>query len=200
MIVSWVASHWYLLLGPAFIALCVLQPALVWRFKWQLALAAVAALAVMQWMAVNEQRGRNTQLQGELDAYALREARAAVEAIESAQAREHRLNEQMHLIDLVHEEEMRNALAKKDATIACLRNGTCRVRDRFTCPKPTTGKATDPGVSDGAEASGLRIEDAEFLVSESERADANTRQLTQCQATVSRLVDFIEGVAAATSP
>lgn len=197
MIASWLASHWYWFIGAAFLVACVTQPALVWKLRWQVALAAACALAVMQWMAVNEQKGRNTELQGKLDAHALREAKAAQEAIEAAQAREHQLNEKLHLIDLAHDEEMRNALAQKDAVIAGLRSGAISLRPRFTCPKPTPGAAAGAGVRDDAAGGGLRIEDAEFLVSESERADANTRQLNKCQATVTSLVDFIEGRTAA---
>ena len=45
-------------------------------------------------------------------------------------------------------------------------------------PKTTTSTSGDHG----AEKRGLQREDAEFLVSESERADEVVRQLTACQA------------------
>ena len=69
-----------------------------------------------------------------------------------------------------HEKDLDNA-------IDCLRNGPCRVRERFTCPKAT---APAPG-GDGGTASGLSREDAEFLLREAARADALVDQLTLLQ-------------------
>ena len=79
--------------------------------------------------------------------------------------------------------EKRNAETKANAdrTIADIRAGNLRLRNRFTCPSSAaevTGSATG---SDGAGQAGLLGSDAEFLISEAERADKVVNQLTACQ-------------------
>jgi hypothetical protein len=77
-----------------------------------------------------------------------------------------------------------NERAKQDAdrTIADLRRGTIRLRSRFTCPSTVSQAAGSASGSDETRESGLRSEDAEFLISESARADGVARTLQACQA------------------
>lgn len=89
--------------------------------------------------------------------------------------------------------EIETAKRRAAADLAAVRDGTVRLRDRFTCtptPAGPSGTAADPGattgVGDDAQAGGLRREDAAFLISESDRADEVTRQLQACQAIVRR--------------
>lgn len=85
----------------------------------------------------------------------------------------------------LHEQNTK-ASADQAKLLNDVRSGTVSLRDRFTCPatqsigvpKTTTSTSGDHG----AEKRGLQREDAEFLVSESERADEVVRQLTACQA------------------
>lgn len=97
----------------------------------------------------------------------------------------------MAALDAQHTKEMNDAKAAADTTIANLRAGSIRVRDRFTCnaagakPTSSTGQAgTSASVGDGATAGGLQTADAEFLLREADRADAVTVQLGACQAIV----------------
>jgi prophage endopeptidase len=95
----------------------------------------------------------------------------------------------MAALDAQHTKEMNDAKADADRTIADLRAGTLRLRERFTCPASTAaGTAGQAGTStslgDAAARYGLQPEDAEFLLSEAERADEVTVQLRACQAIV----------------
>lgn len=108
-----------------------------------------------------------------------------------AEARE-RSKEAQHAADMAaldeqRTKEMNDAKAAADATIADLRAGSIRVRDRFTCPANAagTGAAGQAGTStsmgDAAQGHGLQPADAEFLLSEAKRADEVTVQLRACQ-------------------
>lgn len=85
----------------------------------------------------------------------------------------------------LHEQNTK-ASADQAKLLNDVRSGTVSLRDRFTCPAtqsigvPATPTSTSG--DHGAEKRGLQREDAEFLVSESERADEVVRQLTACQA------------------
>jgi hypothetical protein len=68
-------------------------------------------------------------------------------------------------------------------TIADLRNGTLRLRDRFTCPKASR----DSAASAPAEESGLLVSDAEFLVQFAAEADTIAADLNQCIASYNAL-------------
>lgn len=70
-----------------------------------------------------------------------------------------------------------------DRTIAGLRDGTVRLRERFTCPRvpaasPAAGSGDDPA------RYGLRPADAEFLVRLADKADGVAEQLSTCQAVI----------------
>lgn len=71
---------------------------------------------------------------------------------------------------------------EKDRVLADLRSANLRLRRRFSCPAESV--SVSPGSaagSDGAEAGGLLVEDAEFLVRLAAEADARVNQLTACQ-------------------
>lgn len=70
-------------------------------------------------------------------------------------------------------------------TIACLRDGSCRVRDRFTCPKVPSTPGTGP--EPDAEESGLLVSDAEFLVQFADEADTIADERNQCIASYNAL-------------
>ena len=83
----------------------------------------------------------------------------------------------------LHEQNIQ-ASANQAKLINGVRTGTISLRDRFTCPDansvPDVTTSTSRDIT--TEKRGLQREDAEFLVSESERADEVVRQLTACQA------------------
>lgn len=90
-------------------------------------------------------------------------------------------------IDKTHTERLKNVQAKNRADLAVLRNGALQLHNRFICPDagstvPATG--TSPGLGNGTSGGGLRIADAEFLVSEADRADGAVIQLQACQAII----------------
>ena len=72
--------------------------------------------------------------------------------------------------------EQADAKLETDRTIAGLRAGTVRLRDRFTCPSLPGASADSSGVAE-AGPRGLQPEDAEFLVGAAARADEVARQL-----------------------
>lgn len=113
------------------------------------------------------------------------------DAQQAARDKEAQHANDMAALDAQHTKELNDAKAAADATIADLRAGTIRLRDRFTCnagnakPAGSTGQAgTSASVGDGAAAGGLQTADAEFLLREAERADEVTVQLGACQAIV----------------
>lgn len=87
------------------------------------------------------------------------------------------------------QQEQRDAQAQTDSTLADLRSGNLRLRQRLSaaqCPTGLPSAAAGAGGSDAAAQTGLRQADADFLVRESDRADAIVRELTLCQATISQ--------------
>lgn len=162
--------------------------ALLWRFKWQVLL--VAALGLALW-----QRDVANGLREDIAAHALEDERAAGAAkadklqAETAAREVERIHvDEMAAIAAQHEQEKQHALAEKDAVIAGLRDGTYRLRTRLAAAGATADLAAQvgaaAGIGDGAAQTGLRIEDAEFLLSEASRADDVVRQLTACQAVI----------------
>lgn len=72
---------------------------------------------------------------------------------------------------------------EKDRVLADLHSANLRLRRRFSCPAASVSVSPGPATSgDGAEASGLLVADAEFLVRLAAEADARVNQLTACQA------------------
>ena len=84
-------------------------------------------------------------------------------------------------IDQNYTEKLENVQAKNKADLAALTAGTLQLRDRFNCDTNLSRAGTSPGMGDGEAGSGLRSEDAAFLISESDRADAITIKLQACQ-------------------
>lgn len=93
----------------------------------------------------------------------------------------------MAAIDKAYQQGQADGKAQADRTIADLRSGNARLRERFTCP-PAGNDMPDPtgttGRSDAGEARGLQRDDAEFLIRYAERADEVVRQLQACQAII----------------
>jgi hypothetical protein len=87
----------------------------------------------------------------------------------------------MAALDANYQKELSDAKADADATIAGLRAGTVRLRDRFHCAAhpsavPSTAKAsTSPSGAD--DATGLQPADAGFLVRLVKDADAKVSAL-----------------------
>ncbi len=71
-----------------------------------------------------------------------------------------------------------------ERTIADLRSGTVRLRDRFTCP---AAKAPGTSAQPVPQESGLREEDAEFLVRLADEADTIADERNQCIASYEAL-------------
>lgn len=70
-------------------------------------------------------------------------------------------------------------------TAAAIDDGSIRVRDHFTCPKPKVAKAAvGVGSDNGTGAGGLQPDDAKFLVRFAGRCNAVKEQLVACQGTV----------------
>lgn len=87
--------------------------------------------------------------------------------------------------DLAYAAEIKRAEREQetDRTIADLRNGTLRLRDRFTCPKASR----DSAPSAPAEESGLLVSDAEFLIQFAAEADTIADERNQCIASYNTL-------------
>lgn len=95
-------------------------------------------------------------------------------------------------LDKKHTEERERAKTEYQNTIASLRAGNLSVRPRLTCPATASNVATSTGVSDDQAPAGLQVQDAEFLLSEAERADEVVRQLTEAQDIIVQLQDALE--------
>lgn len=114
--------------------------------------------------------------------------RALTAANVKAREAEQYARDAMTALDLKHTKEMNDEKTKAEKRIADVRAGVYRLRPQFTCTG-SNGRAASgasqasvsTGVGDAAAAGGLRNEDAEFLVSESERADTIVRQLSAAQ-------------------
>lgn len=77
-----------------------------------------------------------------------------------------------------------NETDKRDAdrTIADLRAGRERLRNKFACPRTVPQAAGSPGGSDEAGQGGLSVEDASVLIRFASEADGVARTLQACQA------------------
>lgn len=90
-------------------------------------------------------------------------------------------------IDKQHREEQARAKYQADRTIAELRDGTRKLRNRLTCPAQGKSDSDAPPIGgvDGEGARGLTEEDAEFLVREA--ADSDRKSIK-----INSLIDVIE--------
>lgn len=84
-------------------------------------------------------------------------------------------------IDKNYTEKLGNVQAKNKADLAAIAAGTLQLRDQFVCNPNMSGIGLSSGMGNGETGGGLRSEDAAFLISESDRADAITIQLQTCQ-------------------
>lgn len=71
------------------------------------------------------------------------------------------------------------------ATEACLRDGTCRVRDKFSCPKVPRDPAAPAELA--GEESGFRAEDALVPIGIADEADQIADERNQCIASYNAL-------------
>lgn len=119
-------------------------------------------------------------------------AKALQDAKDEARATEQRHAAEMAAAAQSYIDERERGFEERDRTIADLRAGELRLRDRFQCP--ATGAAGRPagvpqaggaaGGSHAAAPGGLSRADAEFLVRFASEADDVAGQLAACQAVV----------------
>lgn len=112
-------------------------------------------------------------------------AEAGRKHTEEVRQREHQHADALAKLDKKYAQEKENAEHDYKNTIAAIRSNNLQLRKRFICPKITSeAPAPKSGINE-EERAGLQKEDAEFLVSESERADQITRERNE-------LIDIIE--------
>jgi hypothetical protein len=106
-------------------------------------------------------------------------AELAEKASEQARAAEHEQAAGIAAIDSQHEQDMQNAKANADRTIAGLRAGTIRLRAEWSC---TPALATEVsraagGAGEPDAAAQLRAEGAGHLIGNADEADAEIKAL-----------------------
>lgn len=87
-------------------------------------------------------------------------------------------------IDKTNAEKLRHVQQKNKSDLAALRSGALQLHNRFICPDAggvVSETGTNTSVGDGTSRSGLRTEDAEFFIAESDRADEIVIKLQACQ-------------------
>jgi hypothetical protein len=163
----------------------------VFGLPGSIALGAAVLLAG----AVGVQSWRLDSSQELVAAFRLAEANAAQRQAlaELAHSEELRRVEKTHTENLLGiaeqlQKDNHDASAEVDRLLAGLRDGTQRLRARFQCPA-ADGTPGDPATAGGdpAGGTGLRAEDAGFLVRESERADVAARGLIGCMAAYNKI-------------
>lgn len=107
-------------------------------------------------------------------------AKATTKAVEDARAAERAQAKKQATVAAKLIEDNAHAIQARDRTIADLRAGNLRLRDRFACRVPAA--PTVPGGSDAPQAGGLLAADGEFLVRFAAEADEVANQLAACQA------------------
>jgi hypothetical protein len=119
--------------------------------------------------------------------------RVAVDAVRKQTARiESKERARLEGVAKKLEKELRDGKAEADSVIAGLRTGNVRLRDRFKCPAKSglvPEAAGTPAGSNAGTESGLLTADAEFLIRFASDADAVTKQLGACQATLRVFLD-----------
>lgn len=154
-----------------------LKDALGWlsRLPWQV-WAGVAALVLVAGVWLHGRASGAESVRADWDAqeavYAKQRAASAIEArkVEERHRAEYRAIAQRFL------EEQADAKIQTDRVIAGLRNGSVRVRDRFTCPRLPGTSADSSGVAETGPR-GLQPEDAGTAIGIAARADEVARQL-----------------------
>ena len=156
----------------------------VWGFlkglPWQV-WAVAAALALGLFYGHLRFNAGEAKVQGQLDEYKAQVASDIAKQEADNKAKE--LKDRLAFAAAAESLRKQNELTKANAdrTIAELRAGTRKLRDRFTCPASAAQVTGSTTGSDGASQAGLLGSDAEFLISEAERADKVVNQLTACQ-------------------
>ena len=116
--------------------------------------------------------------------------KARADAEQAARDTEAKRVADMAALDANYQKELSDAKTVSDRTIADLRAGGRRVRERFTCNAggggvPSTAQAgTRTSSADAAGAGGLRQADAEFLVRLADEADRCAIQVKGLQGVV----------------
>jgi hypothetical protein len=138
--------------------------------------------ALMLWLAYSAayHRGANA-VQAEWDAE--RTANQLAADAQKAEAAAKEAKDAAAFALLADNLRKENERAKQDAdrTIADLRRGAIRLRDRFTCKSTVPGPTTSAGGSDEASQGGLLRTDQEFLLHIGAEADGVARTLQACQ-------------------
>ena len=109
---------------------------------------------------------------------------AVIAAQAKAREAEQKAAQQVSDIERKLHEQQTQSSNDQARLISSVHNGDVSLRERFTCPADATNlpkAATNPSRDTPTEKRGLLKEDAEFLISESYRADQVTNQLTACQ-------------------
>lgn len=106
---------------------------------------------------------------------------AKEQAEKATQALERKLSVALHDADVRYQQGIDDGKKSLEADIAKLRDGTHRLRDRFTCPPGVPAAPTSSSGGDAAQAAGLQREDAEFLIRLAADADDTARRLAACQ-------------------
>ena len=113
-----------------------------------------------------------------------------ITAQEKVRVAEQKSAQQVSEIESKLHEQNIQASTSQTKLINDIRSGTVGLYERFTCPSTTSDNsnnsvpksATSLSGDNAASKRGLQREDAEFLISESNRADQVVRQLSACQA------------------
>lgn len=157
----------------------VVWPAAVWRFKWQILLAAAILVAFMF-------RADATLLQSKIDARDAADTRAALQLSQVARAKELSDARNLAAVGAAYEKGREDGKAEFTAVRNDRDSGALVLRDKFKCPAPGVlpSAAAAAGVGDGGTPAVLSEQDQDFLVRLGAEADEVTRQLSACQATV----------------
>lgn len=140
---------------------------------------------LVQWGVIN-----NTKYKLSVQEKAL--ALTAKEYAEYKLAKEREMSEAITAAEVKHQQEQDNATDQYKNLLACMRSGKCGLRPKFTCPPRPANSGEASGIGAGEEA-GLSREDAEFLISEANRADEVTRELNLAKEYIDILERIING-------
>lgn len=149
---------------------------------------AALALAVAVWWTVDAYGDRRATeaaatVQARWDAQEDAYARQRAEATIAARKVEQRHRAEYRAIAERFLKEQADADKDHANTLARLRAGQLRVRERFTCPS-VPGAAGDPGRADAADQRGLGTEDAAALIGIAAEGDRAIRRLRALQEAV----------------
>ncbi|CAG2144472.1 hypothetical protein LMG31506_03013 [Cupriavidus yeoncheonensis] len=133
--------------------------------------------------------GTNSAWQAKYNADLANANKRTADAEKRERDKEDQHADDMAALDAKHTKELADAKTISDRTIADLRAGSIRVRDRLTCPAasgPGTASQAGTGASmgDAAARGGLQAADAELVLRIAGEADEVAVQLAACQAIV----------------